>query len=82
MKEEKDSVMLAGGFIRTCIANEKMTDIDLFVKRKEDAELYSRRLTEKNGYFTKTDNAYTILGQKQIIQICVCQHFGSVRQSD
>ncbi len=68
MKEEKDSVMLAGGFIRSCIANEKITDVDLFVKKKEDAELYSRRLTEKNGYFTETDNAYTILDKKQIIQ--------------
>lgn len=68
MKQEKDSVMLAGGFIRCCVANEKMTDVDLFVKRKEDAELYSRRLTEKSGYFVRTDNAYTIIGKKPTVQ--------------
>ena len=68
MKQEKDSVMLAGGFIRCCIANEKMTDVDLFVKTKESAELYSRRLTEKSGYFIKTDNAYTIIDKKPTVQ--------------
>jgi len=68
MKEEKDSVMLAGGFIRCCVTNEKMTDVDLFVKQKESAELYSRRLTEKGGYFIKTDNAYTVINKKPTIQ--------------
>lgn len=68
MKEEKDSVMLAGGFIRACIANEKIIDIDLFVRQKENAKLYLRRLVKNSGYFIKTDNAYTVLCKKQTIQ--------------
>ena len=61
MKDEKDAVMLAGGFIRTCIGNEKMTDVDLFTKSKESAELFALRLTKDNEKFIKTDNAFTIV---------------------
>jgi len=66
MRNEKDNLMLAGGFIRTCIANEVQTDIDLFVKLKENAELYARRLIEKEGYIVSTDNAYTVVRKPPI----------------
>ncbi len=68
MKEEKDSVMLAGGFIRACIANEKLSDVDLFSKTKESAALYAQRLAGPDRRPIQTDNAYTIVGAKPTVQ--------------
>jgi len=68
MRDERDAVMLAGGFIRTCIANEQMTDVDLFTKSKESSELFTRRLTGKNERFIRTDNAFTIIRRTPTIQ--------------
>lgn len=68
MQEEKDAVMLAGGYIRTCIANEELTDIDLFTKSRESAELFTRWLTANDERFVKTDNAYTIIRKRPTIQ--------------
>ena len=38
MKREGPRVFVAGGFIRSCIANETVNDIDVFTSTKEDAE--------------------------------------------
>jgi len=59
--------MLAGGFIRACIANEKTPDIDLFAQSKDSAELYARRLAKKYR-LVSTDNAFTITGKKPTVQ--------------
>lgn len=67
LKDEPKKVMLAGGFIRACIANEKTPDIDLFAQSKDSAELYARRLAEKNR-LVSTDNAFTIIGKKPTVQ--------------
>ena len=67
LKDEPKKVMLAGGFIRACIANEKTPDIDLFAQSKDSAELYARRLAEKYR-LVSTDNAFTIIGKKPTVQ--------------
>lgn len=68
MKEEHDKIMLAGGYIRSCISNEQQTDIDLFCKTKDSAEIYARRLVKEGQRLISTDNAFTIIGKKPVIQ--------------
>jgi len=74
MKEAKDRLVLSGGFIRACIANEKISDIDLFVKSKDDGEMYARRWADNTSRFKgrvlSTCNAFTVLGRgKPVLQI-------------
>ena len=61
MEKEKDGLVLSGGFIRACIAGEKISDIDLFSKSKESAELFARRYKGKKGRMIETCNAFTVL---------------------
>ncbi len=68
MEQEREGVILAGGFIRTCIANEQMTDIDLFSKTKADAERNVNRLKKNEERLIITENAYTIVGKGPPIQ--------------
>jgi hypothetical protein len=68
MKERGKDVMLAGGFIRSCIANEPINDIDLFTSNTDKAELYAKTVANGNKII-ETDNAYTVLGvSKMAIQ--------------
>jgi len=70
MNERGKAVMLAGGFIRACISNEKINDIDLFTSTKDKAELYAQLLAADGGRVITTDNAFTVVGKgKHTIQI-------------
>lgn len=52
-------LVIAGGFIRGCIANEQTSDIDVFSINKEEAQKAAKHLSgEKELY--ETDNAYTV----------------------
>lgn len=61
MKDEKEGIVLSGGFIRACIVGEKVSDIDLFSRTKESAELYARRYAGDKGRMISTCNAYTVV---------------------
>lgn len=71
MKQRRRTI-LAGGFIRSCIANEPIHDIDLFCESKDAAEVAAIKLAEKTGINLRgepktlhkiihTDNAFTVL---------------------
>lgn len=63
-------LVLGGGFIRSCIANEKINDIDLFVESKERAEYITGVLKTAFGCnVVKTDNANTIRANPYTIQV-------------
>lgn len=68
MKERKETIFLAGGYIRSCISNEPINDIDLFVSSKDQAELYINLLADDFVIY-RTEYAFTILGKKPNIQI-------------
>jgi len=68
MKEEGDKVVLAGGYIRARIAGEKPSDIDMFTKTPERAELYARRLAGDYKRIVETDNAYSVIGKGLTVQ--------------
>jgi hypothetical protein len=53
----RENVVLAGGYIRSCITNDKINDIDLFVKSKDEAIRVAKSLSDK---MFVTDNAFTI----------------------
>ena len=67
---------VAGGFIRSCIANEKVNDVDIFASDASYAALGADFLAEGKGNngvgkgrIHKTDNAYTIFGYVTTPQI-------------
>ncbi len=68
MKEEGDKVILAGGYIRARIAGEKPSDIDMFTKTPERAELYARRLAGDYKRIVETDNGYSVIGKGLTVQ--------------
>jgi len=62
--------MIAGGFIRSCVANETINDIDCFVPSVEVAREIAIELAEgDNRRIYETDNAFTIKGYKIAIQL-------------
>lgn len=67
-KDWKGSIFIGGGYLRSVITNEKVNDIDVFVKSEKEAELLAFKLAYDKKDVHKTDNAYTIRGNT-IIQI-------------
>jgi hypothetical protein len=55
-------LILGGGFIRGVIANETISDIDLFGPSKEMVHDAAKKLAfDRSGKIHTTDNAYTVL---------------------
>jgi hypothetical protein len=52
--------MLAGGFIRACVANEELQDVDLFAPDADTAGLYAKILAGDNGTVWTSVNAHTV----------------------
>lgn len=77
--ESKGRLMIAGGCIRSCIANEPVNDIDLFSATPQEAVNIANILAPdqdraKNDKgllpgIIATDNAYTLLNYKPVVQI-------------
>jgi hypothetical protein len=61
------TLFLAGGFIRSTLAGEKVSDIDLFGGSADDLMRIAKDLTlERKGRYFKTDNAITVLSPPRI----------------
>lgn len=61
LQENRRRLILAGGFIRSCIANEEVQDIDLFVSCSEDARRLAIALNDGcEGHVFSTDNAHSV----------------------
>lgn len=56
------SVVVAGGFIRSCICKEPIADIDLFSSNPTVAKIVAESILPKNKRMIETENAYTVLG--------------------
>ena len=70
LKEYPNRVFLAGGFIRSCISGEEVSDIDLIVDSKDLGDLISRKLKEQvEGSIYTTENAFTVIGYRHPVQI-------------
>lgn len=61
MLAQGPKLMVAGGFLRACVAKEEPNDLDLFVGAKDDATLFIQHLSGVTGdRFTTTGNAFTL----------------------
>lgn len=91
IKDAKGRVFVAGGFIRSCIANEPPNDIDMFVSSKIEAKglaellaLEFRRTSHRHRdqpRYIETENAFTISeGYKTPLQIIHRWTFNSPRE--
>lgn len=65
---KKNEIFVAGGFVRACITNEKINDIDIFMPTKEMAEGMAEHLAKEKKRMIKTDNAITVKGFNPILQ--------------
>jgi len=66
---KKEEITVGGGFIRSCIFNEKPNDIDLFVPDKDWAKELALFLSEYTpGRLVHTPNAITIRGPRPHVQ--------------
>lgn len=61
------NALLAGGFIRSCVANEKINDVDLFTTSAGYAKRLCNELAEGREVIT-TKNAYTLPGEPYSVQ--------------
>jgi hypothetical protein len=70
MKRDGAQILVAGGFIRSCVANEPIADIDVFVPSATKAEVLAMEMAEGNAKkIVRTDNAFTVLRKGFPIQI-------------
>lgn len=74
LKAHGSQLFLAGGFIRACVANEPVNDVDLFTSDAEFAARVASDLCNSGGRrerckVHKTDNAYTVIGLGLPVQV-------------
>lgn len=68
MREAGPDLVLAGGLIRSVIANERINDIDLFVRSKEAARVWIDKLAN-GAKVHETDNAFSVHLRRMFVQI-------------
>lgn len=70
MKEHQEGLVVAGGYIRSVIANEEINDIDVFVSSEAKAKEYVMKLMESYPSSTRYDskNACSIKKDGSFVQ--------------
>jgi hypothetical protein len=75
LKARPGKVFVGGGFVRACVANETVNDVDLFTTDKDSALSAARYLLGlKDGEdagrkLHETQNAYTVMGLRTVVQL-------------
>lgn len=71
MQQHKRSLVVAGGYIRSCVSGDSVNDIDLFTTSKELAGTIASGLAImfKGQPAIETENAYTVLGGPLPVQV-------------
>lgn len=60
-------LVIAGGYIRSCISNEPVADIDVFCPNATTAQAFAKQIADGRKII-QTENAITVLGHKYPIQ--------------
>lgn len=61
LKKAGNTVFVAGGFIRSCVAHEPVNDIDCFAQSKDAAKAFALGLVDgKEDRLLETENAFTV----------------------
>ena len=68
-KEWGKAIFVGGGYLRSIVGQEKINDVDVFVKSEKEAELLAYKLADDKKSVYKTDNAYTVRNSYIDIQI-------------
>jgi len=69
LKKYGSQIIVAGGYIRACILNEPINDIDLFVSDKDFAKQVALDMVQRDEKrLIITDNAITVKGMKYPVQ--------------
>lgn len=82
LMKSQQSLFLAGGFVRACIANEEPSDVDLFAPDEERADLYARVLAGPDGRVWKSANATTIRRPDVALPVQVIHRWTYARPED
>lgn len=70
MKQHGEKLMVAGGYVRSCVANEPINDIDCFCPSKALAQLIAYDLVEGDPKRVwESENAFTVKGFSTPIQL-------------
>ena len=74
MKKFGAELFVAGGFVRSCVANEPINDVDLFCSSKDRAMEIAKVIAtygheNRPNEIFETDNAYTVKGFRYAIQV-------------
>jgi hypothetical protein len=64
--EWQNRIFVGGGYLRSIVSGEPISDVDVFVQSTADAELLAYKLCNEKKDIYKTDNAYTIKGKVPI----------------
>jgi len=59
MQKHGSKIVVAGGYIRSVVASERVSDIDVFAGDKNASEILATEL-QGNDTFYRTDNAFTV----------------------
>lgn len=59
MKKHGSKIVVAGGYIRSIVAGEKVSDVDVFAGDQAASAIFATEL-HGNDKFHKTDNAFTV----------------------
>jgi hypothetical protein len=69
MKRRGAALMVAGGYIRSCVSNEPVNDIDLFTSSEAESSAMALELAGGDATRVKrTDNCFYVLGFRTHIQ--------------
>ncbi|WP_321471062.1 hypothetical protein [uncultured Paludibaculum sp.] len=68
MKREGPRLFVAGGFVRSVVANETINDVDLFTPNRDDAERLAKELAGPEHKPYGTGNAYTVFTRRVTCQ--------------
>lgn len=69
MQRKPNKYFIAGGFIRSCIAHEKINDIDVFAANASDAKELTESLQPDETKVFTTENAYSFTLEGKSVQI-------------
>lgn len=68
LKKHGASVFIAGGFVRSCVTNEPINDIDVFAPTADTAKALAAELAGEGGKTWASDNAITVKGTRPTVQ--------------
>jgi hypothetical protein len=68
MKKYGPKMVIAGGYVRSCVSHEPVNDVDVFAPSKDVAQMLAMALLPPGTKLVETVNAYTVRGLRYTLQ--------------